>query len=463
MKRNGKFLASIMMAGMVVPLLGSCGSSKKSITLWVGDESTTFYQKVCNEYVAAHSDFGYNIEVKGVDTGSVAGTITADPSACADIYTVAHDNIGKLASQKCAKPITDEALVKQVTDDNPQGYLDVIYNELEGQKYLFGVPYISQALVLYYNTEKVTPEQAKTFEGLQEAATNANAYAMTLTGDDGFNFSFTVLAKNAKTNATTLKLYENGEKKNCWFQGNDEVASLRWAQRFFANQKSGHGGQFPTDSGWETGLAQGKTLSIIGGAWHYDAAAASLGSKLGVTVLPTYTLTEDDVAGLDQKDGAIAAGDVMQAGTFADCKVLMINATSAPEKYAKEQELIKYLSSKEVQNQSFKEAKNVPAYKGADAYIESIKNDIEPGVYAMAKAQVKMGEYGIAQPFVTPTLNTYYYSMKGPERYKNAILNDGGAWTSLRKIREEMYTIQNIWQHGKVPTTIPEVLPATID
>jgi len=141
----------------------------------------------------------------------------------------------------------------------------------------------------------------------------------------------------------------------------------------------------------------------------------------------------------------------------------MINATSAPEKYAKEQELIKYLSSKEVQNQSFKEAKNVPAYKGADAYIESIKNDIEPGVYAMAKAQVKMGEYGIAQPFVTPTLNTYYYSMKGPERYKNAILNDGGAWTSLRKIREEMYTIQNIWQHGKVPTTIPEVLPATID
>ena len=49
------------------------------IRVWVGEESAEFYQKACDEYVAAHPEFGYKIEVKGMDTGSIAGTVS--PSA----------------------------------------------------------------------------------------------------------------------------------------------------------------------------------------------------------------------------------------------------------------------------------------------------------------------------------------------------------------------------------------------
>ena len=122
MKRLIVFLLAV---AMVATVFTGCtggnnnnGDEKKDngvIRVWVGEESAEFYQKTCNDYVAAHPDFGYKIEVKGMDTGSIAGTISTDPAAAADIYTVAHDNIGKLASTQCAKPITDEALTAQVS------------------------------------------------------------------------------------------------------------------------------------------------------------------------------------------------------------------------------------------------------------------------------------------------------------------------------------------------------------
>ena len=52
------------------------------IRVWVGEESAEFYQKICDQYVADHPDFGYTIVVKGMDTGSVAGkevVILQDP------------------------------------------------------------------------------------------------------------------------------------------------------------------------------------------------------------------------------------------------------------------------------------------------------------------------------------------------------------------------------------------------
>ncbi|MBO4422735.1 MAG: extracellular solute-binding protein, partial [Clostridia bacterium] len=173
-----KLIALAIVLIMTVALFAGCGGGgDKNIRVWVGEESVEFYQKLCNEYVAAHPDFGFTIEVKGMDTGAVAGTISNDPTAAADIYTVAHDNIGKLASTQCAKPIGDQSLIDQVLADNPESFQNVIYSTLNGQKYLYGVPYISQALFLYYNKALVTDEQAKTFEGLREAAAAAGTKA----------------------------------------------------------------------------------------------------------------------------------------------------------------------------------------------------------------------------------------------------------------------------------------------
>ena len=477
-----KKVLALLLAFAMVFCLAACGGGDSGnkgqkddgvIRIWVGEESAEFYQKVCDEYIAAHSDFGYKVEVKGMDTGSIAGTITNDPVAAADIYTVAHDNIGKLASTQCAKPISDESLIAQVLADNPESFRKVIYSSLNGKDYLYGVPYISQALFLYYNKALVTDEQAQSFEGLREAARAAGTKAITVTGDDGYNMSFALLARKVSDKSTTVKIFEGAESvsggskgtSNC--QGDDTVAITRWLQEYAADP---NGFKWASSDGWDADLDKDNkgVLAVIGGAWHFKTAAAALGeSNLGIAMIPTFTLTEAACEGLT----GVSAGDVFRGGTFADCKCFMINANSAASKYAKEQELIKYLSSKEVQNQSYLEVLNVPAYVGAADYIAQCYKDgkVTESQYTLAAMQVAMAEWGIPQPFITGTLNTYYYSKNGPQVYRAIIDRSPYPTTgdtilseteSLEGVRKGLYLIEYLWMHGVTPTEFPATLPA---
>gem|GEM_PF-317832 len=442
------------------------------IRVWVGEESAEFYQKLCDQYVADHPEFGYKIIVKGMDTGSIAGTITNDPTAAADIYTVAHDNIGKLASTQCAKPVTDEKLVAQVLADNPESFQKVIYSNLNGKKYLYGVPYISQALFLYYNKALVTEEQAQSFEGLQEAAKAAGCKAVTVTGDDGFNMSFALLATRADNHGTTVKIYEGAEpqsggskgESNC--QGDDTVAIYRWLQAYAADP---NGFKWASSDGWDADLDKSNqgVLAVIGGAWHYNTAKAALGeSNLGIAMIPTFTLTAEACDGLS----GVKAGDVYRGGTFADCKCFMINASSAATKYAKEQELITFLSGKEAQNQSYLECLNVPAYVGAAAYIKQCYDEgkVTESQYNLAAMQVSMAEWGIPQPFVTGTLNTYYYSKNAPAVLRAIVDKTAYPTTgdvilseteSLAGVRKALYMVEYLWMHGVNPKQFPANFP----
>ena len=266
-----RILCMLLAVIMVFAVTAGCGKKDNKIVVWVGEESAEFYQKVCDQYVKDNPSFGYTVEVKGVDTGSVAGIVSNDPSAAADIFTTAHDNIGKLAASKYAKPITDEALINQVLADNPASFQNVIYSTLNNEKYLYGVPYISQALFMYYNKAYVTEEQAKSFEGLREAAKAAGMKAFTVTGDDGFNMSFALLATKVDDHSTTVKIYEGAEataggskgESNC--QGDDTIAIIRWLQDF---QEDENGFKWASPDGWDADLRNKGCLAVIGGTWH---------------------------------------------------------------------------------------------------------------------------------------------------------------------------------------------------
>lgn len=475
-----KIFGLLMIVMMAVAMTG-CGSSdsgsgsnasgNKEIVVWVGEESAEFYQKVCDDYVSNNPDFGYTVTVKGMDTGAVAGTVTNDPSAAADIYTTAHDNIGKLASTQCAKPFVDEELIAQVLADNPASFQNVIYSTLEGKEYLYGVPYISQALFLYYNKELVSEEQAQSFEGLREAAKAAGTKAITVTGDDGYNMSFALLATKVDDHSTSVEIFKGAEAvsggskgtSNC--QGDDTVAIVRWLQEYAADP---NGFKWASSDGWDADLRNKGCLSVIGGAWHYNTAKAALGeSNLGIALIPTFTLTDAAVEGLS----SVKAGDTYRGGTFADCKVFMLNSHSAPEKYVALQQLVKYLSSKEIQNESYVNCLNVPAYVGASDYIKSVYDagTVTESQYNLACKQVEMAEWGIPQPFLTGTLNTYYYSKNAPAVFRAMVDRSPYPTTgdqiieeteSLEGVRKGLYLMEYLWMHGLNPESFPDTLPS---
>ena len=383
------------------------------ITVWVGEESVEFYQTAANEWVSQmHADndqFNWTVTVSDFDSGGAAAKLELDNTTCADIVTVAHDNIGKLAQKKLIKPFNSKGLYEQVEADNTKSFYEVAHSVVDNERAIYGVPYIAQSLFLMYDKRYVSEEQAKTFEGLSEAAAarGDSTKAIELTGDDGFNFSFTLLAVKESDKSTTMEIYKDGDRSECWAQGEDSVA--------------------------------------IGA------------TNVGVAPIPTYTLTEDDVAGTE-----IEAGTVMRGGTFADFKALLINSASAGNKYVAEQSLVKFLSKKDIQNRSLMAADNLPSYDGAAAYIEQHKDELGVQKYQLAKAQTTMFSYGRPQPFITGILNYCYYQSGAPGLYAMCVENAEGDMGTTRAAREILYRMQYIWENAKDPQSAPATLPAQI-
>ena len=152
-----------MLLGVAASVTG-CGQ-EKAISLWVGNEEgvVSFYQSKVDAFLQANPDFPYKVKITGTDLGSIAGSILKDPSTCADIYSVAHDNVGKLAQNGCASAITDAELKAQVEADNSASFVKVSKSTVANNEFLFAVPNISQALFLMYDTRYVSAEQAKSF------------------------------------------------------------------------------------------------------------------------------------------------------------------------------------------------------------------------------------------------------------------------------------------------------------
>jgi hypothetical protein len=282
--------------------------------------------------------------------------------------------------------------------------------------------------------------------------------------------SFALLATRVSDHGTTVKIYKGAEsvsggskgESNC--QGDDTVAIYRWLQAYAADP---NGFKWASPDGWNADFRNNGVVAVIGGAWHYNAAKAAVGeTNLGITLIPTFKLTAEAVEGLS----GVAAGDEYRGGTFADCKCFMINANSEASKYEKEQELILYLTSKEIQNRSYLECMNVPAFVGAADFIKQCfeEGKVSESEYNLAASQVGMAEWGIPQPFITGTLNTYYYSKNAPAVLRaivdqtkypttgDTILEET---TSVAGIRKALYLVEYLWMHGVTPKEFPANLP----
>ena len=81
-----------------------------------------------------------------------------------------------------------------------------------------------------------------------------------------------------------------------------------------------------------------------------------------------------------------------------------------------------------------------------------------------------MAEWGIPQPFITGTLNTYYYSKNAPAVFRAIIDKTAYPTTgdviipdtsTLEGVRKALYLIEYIWMHGLNPKSFPDSLPVS--
>lgn len=434
-----KIKSLIIILFAVISLTLSGCSRSTPLVIWVGTEVQEFYAAQMVEYVRLYNEqndreFPFEIEVRAADTGTAAGTFLDDMDAGPDILTVAHDNLGRLiAGAGAIRPIQNPALIAQIENDNPPAFTSVIRATVQEQEYIFGVPYEAQSLILYYNTKFLTPEDVETWEGIWEVAQENNKRSLSLTGTDGFNNSFLVLATNAETSEPIVSLYENGVLENTEFVTDGMVSVLRWGQEFFMHP---NGARQASDSGWSSDLDTETSLTVIGGAWHFRAAQAALGSNLGVAKLPRFTITEE------QAYGDFAAGTVMQSGSFTDTKMFVMNRSSDKLEYL--EDILLFLSSKEMQQASFLANSTLPAYKNALEEFEGMSGDSIQAQLTLA--QLEMFNYGIPQPFGREArFNVFYYQRQAPDRILEILRNTTSQFNTVDAIVDEMVAIERIW------------------
>ena len=457
MKKLFAVLLAVVMISACVIVLASCGSQE--LVIWVGEESASYYQEVLDKYVEdynANNDkaFPYKVTVKGIDSSTAAEAVNKDPAAGPAIFTVPHDNLGKLiGTNPVIAALTDKDLLAQIEADNPEGYQKVIKNTVSGREFVFAAPYIGQALVLYYNKDKISADQVKSWEGITAAAkaVGTDVKATTVMGNDSFNLSFFMLARQLPENKTSVRIYEGSDLDDmllngCYCTGDDTMASFKWAQKFFNDP---NGGMLSGSAGFEDLLRTEKVLSLVGGAWKFDGVKAALGDKLGIAQLPTYTITAET------KYGEIAEGTVFKSGTFADCKVLCINGMNKITTDNKPllEGIIKHMTSKEIQEGSFKRCNNLPTYKNAAEEFEAMKADTIEA--QLADKQIEMSEWSLPQPFGYHSFLNLYFYQKGADTYTQDIVKqldsstNAPRYTTDAELKEGLQIIQNIWMYGQ--------------
>jgi len=111
------------------------------------------------------------------------------------------------------------------------------------------------------------------------------------------------------------------------------------------------------------------------------------------------------------------------------------------------EDILLFLSSVEIQEESYEVANNLPAYKNALSEFEALQ---EEGIEAvLTSAQLSMAELSISQPFGASTaFNLYYYQKGAPDLIMEIFENTDGDYTTDAEIIEQMQYIETIWKTG---------------
>ena len=167
---------------MLVPLAACGGSSDggdknasgstEAVTLsvWAPQEDqakdTNWLGKVEENFAKAHPEYNITWKNDVVSEGDASKQVSTDPSAAADVYMFASDQLGVLMDAKAIGQLGTDA-EKQVKEQN--GDLEV--NSVTGTDgKLYGVPYTDNTWFMYYNKSKITEDEAKDFDTILSKA-----------------------------------------------------------------------------------------------------------------------------------------------------------------------------------------------------------------------------------------------------------------------------------------------------
>ena len=336
-----------------------------TMTVWgpqedQAEDTGNWLKTECEAFAAEHPNWTLTFKYGVCAEGDAKTNVGTDPTAAADVYMFANDQIPDLVAANGIAELGGSA-VDQIKAENSETTVSTVtYNGG-----VYGVPFTGNTWFMYYDKSKLTDDDVKSLDTiltkgkvafpLSNSWYIASFYAAngcTLFGADGTDATSGIRFGGDKGAAVTDYLVDLAANKN------------------FVNDADGAG---------LAGLGDGSIVAMFSGSWDYDNVKKALGDNMGIIAPPTAKIGGQDV----------------QMKAFAGSKAIGVNPNCKYPQVAVA--LATYLGGKDAQEAHYKMRNILPT-----------NTDIDVSTDALAKAQSDTMDFGsIVQP-VLPEMANYW-------------------------------------------------------
>lgn len=371
-----------------------------TITVWSPaedqDEKNGNWLKTrCDAFNAAHPNWDLTFKYAVCGEDKAAENVTKDPSAAADVYMFANDQLQKLVNAGAVSRLGGDTET-YIKDTNSEAMVDTV---TIGDA-VYGVPYTANTWFMYYDKRVFSEDDVKNLDKMLEVAASKNKKVSFKLTDSWYIASFYV--------GNGCSFFGDGtdESAGIDFEGEKATAVTNYLIDLTDNPA------YMTDESGSgiAGLKDGTVAAVFSGSWDLGNVKEALGEEnVGIAQAPTYTLN----------------GKELQMKPFIGSKAVAVNKTSPNQKVAVS--LALWLANEDSQKTRYESRGVVPCNT---KLLDSLKDD---------KLVAAQNGPSIMQPFVSKMSN--YWSPA--ENMGKQITSDGCTHDNAEEKTVEMNTAFN--------------------
>ncbi|TGY97838.1 extracellular solute-binding protein [Petralouisia muris] len=338
-----KRICGLLLCMLCTAVLTGCEKEKETdseaaenptveLVVWGAEEDTELMNQIIQSFQTKYqgeAEFQISFQVQG--ESQCKDALIGGLEDGADVFTFADDQLNALAAAGALDPIEN---AEEIIGRNLSSAVEAAtINER-----LYAYPLTADnGYFLFYNKQYITEEQAKTLDGILEAAAEeGKLFTMDWTSA-WYVYSF------FGNTGLQVGLNDDGITNYCtWNQTGGDIQGTDVAQamlRIAANP----GFASRTDEEFLNGVKDGSVIAGVSGVWNAVAIKEAWGENAGAAKLPTYSCKDSQV----------------QMASFSGCKLIGVNAYSEYPEWASR--LAEWITNEENQRLRFEMREQGPS------------------------------------------------------------------------------------------------------
>ena len=275
-------------------------SKDVTLTMWGAEEDQDLLREISDKFIEKYGNYGGKITINlGVQSESTAkDTVLTDPTAAADVYAFADDQLNELVKAGALQEVQLNA--DDVKNRNTPASVDAA--TMDGKLYAYPLT-ADNGYFMFYDKSFFTEDDVKSLDTMMEKAAAAGKKVSMDVANGWYLYSFYAGA------GLNLGLADDGVNTVCnW----NEAPGADVTQAVIDICKN-PGFIALKDEEFTGKLKDGTLVAGVNGTWRANDAAEVWGDNYAACKLPTYTLN----------------GEQIQMASFSGFKLIGVNPHSA--------------------------------------------------------------------------------------------------------------------------------------